>query len=196
MFILNSLLLGVALAMDAFTVSCADGMACGGGVRRAVKVSSVFGMFQMIMPLAGWIFVTLLTDLFEQIRQFIPWISLLILGFLGAKMINDGLSEQDEEKAAAGFGGLILQGVATSIDALSAGLTFTDNPAYEVIIGSAVIGVVTFGICMAGVIFGEKIRSLVGNRGTVAGGVILILIGVEIFLKAVFDASVPLFLIR
>ncbi len=196
MFLLNSLLLGVALAMDAFTVSCADGMACGGGVRRAVKVSSVFGMFQMIMPLAGWIFVTLLTDLFEQVRQFIPWISLLILGFLGAKMINDGLSEQDEEKAAAGFGGLILQGVATSIDALSAGLTFTDNPAYEVIIGSAVIGVVTFGICMAGVIFGEKIRSLVGNRGTVAGGVILILIGVEIFLKAVFDASVPLFLIR
>lgn len=196
MFLLNSLLLGVALAMDAFTVSCADGMACGGGVRRAVKVSSVFGTFQMIMPLAGWIFVTLLTDLFEQIRQFIPWISLLILGFLGAKMINDGLSEQDEEKAAAGFGGLILQGVATSIDALSAGLTFTDNPAYEVIIGSAVIGVVTFGICMTGVIFGEKIRSLVGNRGTVAGGVILILIGVEIFLKAVFDASVPLFLIR
>ena len=196
MFVLNSVLLGIALAMDAFTVSCADGMACGGGVRRAVKVSTVFGSFQMIMPLAGWFLVTVLTDLFDQIRQFIPWVSLLILGWLGVKMIIEGLSAKDEEKAAAGFGGLLLQGVATSIDALSAGLSFTEDPVYEVIIGSAIIGIVTFGICMAGVIFGEKIRSVVGNRGTVAGGVILILIGAEIFIKALLDSEAPLFLIR
>ena len=128
LFFLNSALLGVGLAMDAFSVSLANGLNEPQMKRgRMVSIAGVFGGFQALMPMLGWLCVHTIVQYFKAFDRFIPWIALILLGYIGGKMLWEGLhGGEDDEKPAMSFGMLLVQGVATSIDALSVGFTIAD----------------------------------------------------------------------
>lgn len=187
MFFLNAGLFGIGLAMDAFSVSMANGLAEPDmKKRKSLGIAGVFGIFQTAMPLIGWLCIHTLFEAFESFQRFIPWIALALLGFLGGRMLIEGIRGTDAPQAAAlGIGALLVQGIATSIDALSVGFTIAELDLAEALIEALIIGVVTFGICIAGVYIGRKLGAQISGKATVVGGVILILIGIEIFLKGV-----------
>ncbi|MCR5385102.1 MAG: manganese efflux pump MntP family protein [Saccharofermentans sp.] len=193
--ILNSLLLGVGLAMDAFSVSIANGIVESNMRKgRMLKIAGVYAVFQTVMPLIGWLLVTTVAHIFVSFSVFIPWIALILLLFIGGKMVIEGIKdrkkgEKKEEKSETSkltFGALILQGIATSIDALSVGFTIADYSFIQAFASSLIIGVVTLVICLIGLIFGKKIGNKFSSIATIIGGVILILIGIEVFVKGIF----------
>lgn len=188
-FIANSVLFGVGLAMDAFSVSMANGLnepKMGKG--RMCAIAGTFCGYQIIMPLIGWVCVHTIANLFDSFRKFIPWIALILLLYIGGKMFIEGVRSKgsEDEKPAVGFGALMVQGIATSIDALSVGFTISDYTAAAAITESIIIGIVTFGICIAGLLIGKKFGTKLANKASILGGVILIVIGIEIFVKGVF----------
>ena len=184
-FFLNSLLLGVGLAIDAFSVSVVNGIYEPLiKKRRACLIAGVFAVFQFIMPLIGWVLVKTLITVFSALERFIPYFALLLLGFLGVKSIIAGI-KNEEEKVAVGFGALIVQGIATSIDALSVGLTIADYGVIAALIASAIIGAVTFILCFVGVIIGKNIGKVASRYANIIGGIVLIAIGIEIFIKGI-----------
>lgn len=196
-FILNSVLLGVGLAMDAFSISVANGIVEPDMRKtRMFKISGVYAVFQFLMPLIGWFLVTTVAEIFTAFHKFIPWIALVLLLFIGGKMVVEGIKdkkqggkkEKEEVKEAKKltWGALIVQGVATSIDALSVGFTIADYSFLRAFASSLIIGVVTLVICLLGLIFGKKIGAKFVSTATIIGGVILILIGIEIFVKGFF----------
>ena len=188
-FFIKSCLLGVGLAMDAFSVSLANGLnepkmkkgkMCG--------IAGVFALFQALMPMIGWICVHTVLQYFQMFEKFIPWIALILLAFIGGKMLLEGIKggDEEEEKVGVGFGALLVQGVATSIDALSVGFTISEYGLIMAIVCAAIIAVVTFAICMAGLGIGKKFGTKLSNKAAILGGVILIGIGLEIFITGVF----------
>ena len=186
LFILNSILFGIGLAMDAFSVSLANGLNEPRITLSSImRIAGTFGLFQTAMPLVGWLCVHTIAEAFQSFQRFIPWIALALLLYLGIKMIVEGLHDQAEEKESLHGWGLLLQGVATSIDALSVGFTISEYSFPFALIESVIIGVVTFGICVVGLFLGKKIGTKVSGKATVIGGIILILIGLEIFVKGV-----------
>ena len=194
--ILNSVLLGVGLAMDAFSVSIANGIIEPGMRKgRMLKIAGVYAIFQMLMPMLGWLLVTTLEEIFKSFSVLIPWIALILLLFIGGKMVIEGIlerkkgdSKESKESAPAKltFGALILQGIATSIDALSVGFTISEYSVLRAFASSFIIGVVTLVICLIGLIFGKKIGNKFSSIATIIGGVILILIGIEVFVRGIF----------
>ena len=191
LFILNSILFGVGLAMDAFSVSMANGlrepdMKTG----RMCIIAGTFAFFQILMPLLGWVCVHTIAEMFEGFQRLIPWIALLLLGYIGGKMLLEGLrgeeSEPGAEAAAVGWSGLMLQGIATSIDALSVGFTIAEYSWRAALTEALIIGVVTFLICLAGLRIGKFFGMRLAGKASILGGVILIAIGLEIFLTGVF----------
>ena len=189
LFCLNSILFGVGLAMDAFSVSMANGlheprMKTG----RMCLIAETFGLFQVLMPLLGWVCVHTVAELFTGFRRVIPWIALLLLGFIGGKMLLEGLRGEgsDADAVAVGLGRLLLQGIATSIDALSVGFTIADSSWPAALTEALIIGLVTFAICLAGLRIGKFFGTKLAGKASILGGVILIAIGLEIFLKGVF----------
>lgn len=188
-FVLNSVLLGVGLAMDAFSVSMANGlnepkMKKG----RMCGIAGVFAGFQAFMPMAGWVCVHTILQYFRAFEKFIPWIALALLCFIGGKMLLEGVrgGGQDAEKPGVGLGELLVQGVATSIDALSVGFTIAGYGPMMALAASLIIAAVTFVICMGGLEIGKKFGTKLSNRAQLVGGVILIAIGIEIFVTGVF----------
>ncbi len=197
MFFINSVLLGFALAMDAFSVSASNGLREPDMKKRKIfLIAGVFGAFQAVMPISGWFFVTSLEHFFSVVRSVIPWASLLLLCFLGVKMIIEGIKCETADGTGTGLRALLVQGVATSIDALSVGLTISDYTVPEAVLSALIIGAVTFAICVAGVLIGRKLGTLLSGKGSIIGGVVLIGIGIEIFVKALIDTSAPLLFIR
>lgn len=192
--IINSLLLGVGLAMDAFSVSIANGIVESGmRKRRMFLIAGVYAVFQLLMPMLGWLLVTTLEEIFTKFSVLIPWIALILLLFIGGKMIVEAILEKksgrktDEEQVTKlTFKTLIVQGIATSIDALSVGFTIADYSLKRAFAASLIIGVVTLVICLIGLIFGRKIGEKISGTATIIGGIILIVIGIEIFVKGVF----------
>ena len=192
--IINSLLLGVGLAMDAFSVSIANGIVESGmRKRRMLLIAGVYAVFQFMMPMLGWLLVTTLEEIFTKFSILIPWIALVLLLFIGGKMIVEAILEKkngrktDEEQVTKlTFKTLIVQGIATSIDALSVGFTIADYSFMRAFAASLIIGVVTLVICLIGLIFGRKIGEKISGTATIIGGIILIVIGIEIFVKGVF----------
>ncbi len=188
LFILNSILFGVGLAMDAFSVSVANGLAAPDMPRaRAVRIAGTFGLFQTGMPLIGWLCVHTIAEQFEAFQKFIPWIALALLLFIGGKMVWEGIRDKDSGEAKEPLRGvaLIVQGIATSIDALSVGFTIAEYRFPLALTEALVIGTVTFALCMAGILLGRKIGTKLAGKATVFGGIILILIGLEIFLTGI-----------
>ncbi len=189
MFILNSILFGIALAMDAFSVSLANGLNEPQMKRkRMCDIAGTFCGFQIAMPLIGWFCVHTIAEKFQAFQRFIPWIALALLLYIGGKMLIEGIKNKstDEEKPAVGFWALMLQGVATSIDALSVGFTISDYKFPEALTEALIIGIVTFVICIGGLILGRKFGTKLAGKAGILGGVILIGIGIEIFVKGVF----------
>ena len=185
-FILNSILFGVGLVMDAFSVSLANGLNEPKITLSSVlRIAGTFGVFQTAMPLVGWLCVHRIAEAFQSVQRFIPWIALALLLYIGIKMIVEGMRDQEEDRESLHGWGLLLQGVATSIDALSVGFTIAEYSFPFALIESVIIGIVTFGICVAGLFLGKKIGTRVSGKATIIGGIILILIGLEIFLKSV-----------
>lgn len=189
MFFINSILFGVGLAMDAFSVSMANGLNEPDMRKsRITLIAGTFCGFQIVMPLIGWLCVHTIADKFDAFQKFIPWIALLLLLYIGGKMLIEGLRKKggDEVSGAVGLGALMVQGVATSIDALSVGFTIADYSLPAALTEALIIGVVTFALCVGGVLIGKKFGTVLANKASILGGVILIAIGIEIFVKGVF----------
>ena len=193
LFIINSILLGAGLAMDAFSVSLANGLRDPRmGFSGMSRIAGCFGFFQVMMPLLGWFLVRSAAALFSSFERMIPWIALALLLFLGSRMIMEGRREEDahgEDRSAgpapAGNFELLLQGVATSIDALSVGFTIASYQADRAVTASLIIGIVTYLLCMAGLLIGKRFGTGLSGKASVLGGCILIFIGLEIFLRGV-----------
>ncbi len=190
-FVIQSVMLGVGLAMDAFSVSLANGLnEPKMKVKRMCLIAGVFAFFQALMPLIGWFCVHNLIRFFSVFEKFIPWIALLLLGIIGGKMLIEGIRNKEEDKeeceSSLGFKLLMVQGIATSIDALSVGFTISEYGFLMAFVSALIIAAVTFVICMAGVIIGKKFGTKLSNKASILGGVILTLIGLEIFITGVF----------
>ena len=190
MNLINSMLLGVGLAMDAFTVSVANGLnEPNMRKRRMCLIAFTYAFFQFAMPLIGWVCVRTIVEKFKVFELFIPWIALLLLGYIGGKMLYEGIRDKYSEEIITTeltLGLLMMQGVATSIDALSVGFTISGYVFMEALCACVVIAVVTFVICMIGLLAGKKIGMKLAGRASILGGLILIGIGIEIFVKGVF----------
>ncbi len=189
LFFANSALLGVGLAMDAFSVSMANGLNEPNMHKtRMASIAGVFGFFQFLMPMLGWICVHTVVEYFSAFERFIPWIALILLCYIGGKMLIEGIrnkGESAEEEAAKGlsFSGLLVQGVATSIDALSVGFTIAEYDWTMALTSSLIIAAVTFCICMGGLLIGKKAGTHLSGKASILGGIILIAIGLEIFIS-------------
>lgn len=171
-----------------FSVSLANGLnEVHMKKRKLFLISGTFGFFQALMPMLGWVCVHTIVEYFKAFEKFIPWIALALLGFIGGKMLFEGIRNNDEVPAKTlTFGGLLVQGVATSIDALSVGFTIAEYNWITALVSSLIIAVVTFIVCSFAVILGKKFGERLAGRATILGGVILIGIGIEIFITGVF----------
>lgn len=226
--IANSLLLGVGLAMDAFSVSIANGLENPTMKRsKAFLIPLVFALFQAVMPMIGWTCVHFVAEKFAVFNKIVPYIALVLLSFIGGKMIFEAIKELKEKKAndesekiedngsteesdthekedvvfveeasktsetkekakKLGIVALLVQGIATSIDALSVGFTISEYNYVEAIASASIIAVVTYVICLVGVFVGQKIGRKFTGKAEIVGGIILIAIGLEIFIKSFF----------
>ena len=185
-FFFTSVMLGVGLAMDAFSVSLANGLNEPGMRKyKMCGMAGIFAAFQFAMPLIGWILVSTAAKLFGVFEKMIPWIALALLGYIGGKMLYEGIkNDGEEENPAVGLKGVLVQGVATSIDALSVGFTISHYHFLEAVIACLVIGIVTFFICYVGLEIGKKAGTKLAGKAGILGGAILIFIGLEIFITS------------
>ena len=189
LFVFNSCLLGVGLAMDAFSVSIANGLTESHMKKgRMAAIAGVYAFFQFFMPMVGWFCVHTIATLFASFQRFIPWIALLLLCYIGGSMLLEGIREMknptpEDEKQESFLTPrtLLLQGVATSIDALSVGFTIASYGPLAAFFCSLLIALVTFVICMAGLLFGKSFGERLSGKASIFGGIILIAIGLEIF---------------
>lgn len=195
-FIFNNILLGVGLAMDAFSVSMANGLSRPKMSRRMkFFILLVFAGFQFLMPITGWLCVRFIVNAFSLFRHAIPWISLFLLLYIGVKMLIEGLNEGQHEKNGEKkkcadnrelkLGELLLQGVATSIDALSVGFTIANYCTFQAIMSGFIIGGITFALCSCGLNIGQRFGTRLSGKASISGGIILICIGIEIFITGV-----------
>ena len=194
-FFFNSITLGAGLAMDAFSVSLANGLnePCMRRA-RAAGIAGVFAFFQGLMPLFGWVCVHTVVEKFAIFEKFIPWIALALLGFIGTKMLVEGIrcrcsseSESCEcQNKRVSLAALLLQGVATSIDALSVGFTISEYDITAALVSALIIAAITFVICLGGIFLGKKFGTAFAGKSSVFGGIILIVIGLEIFITSFF----------
>lgn len=181
--VFQSMALGVALAMDAFSVSMANGLNDPGMKKKKMCViAGTFAGFQFAMPMIGWFCVTTIKEIFAMFETFIPWLALFLLLCIGGTMLLDGIrgGEEADSTAQLSVKLLALQGIATSIDALSTGFTTFSYSAFQAFLSSLIIAAVTFFICIAGVRIGKTFGTRLAGRAQMLGGVILILIGLKI----------------
>jgi len=186
MFFLESILLGIGLAMDAFSASLANGLSEQGMKKgKMLGIAGTFAFFQGLMPLIGWICVHTILEQFAAFEKCIPWIALVLLSFIGGKMLLDGIRNREEcELRKVGIAALLVQGVATSIDALSVGFTIAEYGFGDALAAVSIIAALTFIICFGGVYLGKKFGTKLSGKATVLGGVILIFIGIEIVISS------------
>ncbi len=189
MFFLNSIFLGAGLAMDAFSVSLANGLnETKMKKKRMCKIAGIFSIFQCLMPLIGWVCVHTIIMYFKSFEKLIPWIALILLLIIGGKMLIEGIRYKgtDAEPPKVGFAALMIQGIATSIDALSVGFTIAEYGFLMALVSAVIIGIVTFIICFIGLALGKKFGTKLAGKASILGGIILIGIGIEIFVTGVF----------
>lgn len=191
-FFLNSMLLGIGLAMDAFSVSLANGlsepqMKAG----RMHVIAGTYSFFQFAMPLIGWVCVHTIVERFRAFEKFVPWIALALLGYIGGEMLVKGIRKEESREHSDGekphaitAGKLLVQGVATSIDALSVGFTIEQYEFPMALTASVIIAVVTHGLCLGGLAIGRKFGVRLADKASIVGGLILIGIGIEILIKS------------
>ena len=198
MGLLEILLLGVALATDAFSVTISNTFAFDDHrFSRLMRMPLFFGLFQFGMSLAGYFVGGIAAELIEK---YAGMVSLVILGFIGSNMLYSGYkalkedaSEEDEEEAQQGaqqgaqqsattlsYGKLLFQAVATAIDAFAVGVSFRAH-SVDILVASALFGIITAILCTIALFVGKKLGSLLGDRAEMVGGIVLILIGLKAF---------------
>ena len=188
-FLINSILLGIGLAMDAFSVSCANGLGEPDMKKgRMAGVAGVYAVFQFMMPMIGWLCVRTIDGIFAGFRSVVPWIALVLLLWIGGKMIfgffkKDKDKEEEKEKKILTFGLLIVQGIATSVDALSVGFAIAGYKVTTALAACAIFGIETFIICVCGIVIGKKVGTKFVGKALLLGGIILIAIGIEMVVK-------------
>ena len=177
MSISEIILIGVALSMDAFAVSLSSGMMYSGLTRKQkISMPLAFGLFQGIMPIIGYFLGSLFSDF---ITKWDGPIALVILGFIGINMIKYGLTaDEAKEPKRLTIQTLLLQAVATSIDAFAVGVTFAAGGA-DIFTAAPIVAVTTFTLSLIAVIIGEKVGEKLGDRAEIIGGIILIIIGIK-----------------
>lgn len=186
-FFLNNILIGIGLSMDAFSVSVANGLTHNCLSKRQTHlIAGTFGVFQGVMPMLGWLCVHTILSIFEIFSVVIPYVSLAILSYIGIKMLIEGIKGECVDACRRlSIGALLVQGVATSIDALSVGFVIASLGVMEAIVSALIIAVVTYLVCLIGVNIGRTVGHKYSKYATIAGGVILIVIGLEIFLTGI-----------
>ena len=181
----NSILLGFGLSMDAFSVSVANGLKEKEfRLSSCLRICGTFALFQFLMPLIGWWCVRTVIETLSVVRKFLPIASFVLLSFVGVKMIVDNIFKGARDEHTRGGSSLILQGIATSLDALSVGITISEYGIDEAIGASLIIGLVTLIVCYSGVVLGSYVRVKTSSKMEIIGGVILILIGAEILITS------------
>lgn len=192
--ILISIGLGVGLAMDACAVSMSNGLnEPQMKLWKALLIAAIFGVFQGLMPMIGWVCVNFVVEQFEQFAPCIPYIALALLAIIGGKMLYDGIKRKEGDDVTVRtltLGMLLAQAVATSIDALSTGFSLVKiagNVWWLALISAGVIAVITFGLSLGSVYLGKKFGNKLGNKAQIVGGVILIAIGLEIFISGILS---------
>ncbi|WP_366140123.1 manganese efflux pump MntP family protein [uncultured Ruminococcus sp.] len=179
-------LIGVGLSMDAFAVSICKGLNMKKiNYKHALIIGGFFGGFQALMPFLGWA----LGSQFEQYIESIDhWIAFILLTFIGGKMVYESIKGGDDEESShedkLDLKELFILAVATSIDALAAGVTFAFLEV-SIVPSITLIGITTFVISVGGVVIGNRFGSKYKNKAEIAGGIILILIGLKILLEGV-----------
>ncbi len=178
------ILIALGLSADAFAVSIANSM-CIKNMKfwQGFSIAFVFGIFQGVMPVIGY---ALGNTFAGAIEKYDHVIALVLLGIIGVKMIHDGLNITDNDHDInikdLTFGLLLVQGVATSIDAMAIGVSFSALKV-SIVSSAAIIALVTFVVCIIGIRLGKRIAKFLGNKVEIIGGVILILIGLKIFVQ-------------
>ena len=171
--------------MDAFSVSLVHGLRTPDmNAGRRFRIAGIFALFQFLMPVLGWGLVHTIVTAFRAFERFIPWIALLLLVYIGGKMLLEGIRGETESEMSSN---LLMQAVATSIDALSVGFTIAEYTALQAVSAAVIIAVVTFAVCTAGVEIGKKIGTRLSGKASILGGVILIFIGLEIFIRGILS---------
>ena len=157
-------------------------------MKKMCGIAGTFAAFQAIMPMTGWLCVHTVVEYFRTFEKFIPWIALILLSFIGGSMLKSGIfgTDGDEEIPGVGLKALFIQGIATSIDALSVGFTIAEYDWLMALVCSVIIAAVTFFICMTGLSLGKRFGTKLSNKADILGGVILIAIGLEIFISNIF----------
>ena len=189
MGLIELIILSVGLAMDAFSVSLANGLhEPKMRMKKMCGIAGTFGAFQAIMPMTGWLCVHTIVEYFRTFEKFIPWIALILLGYIGGSMLINGIrgTGEDDEIPGVGPKALFVQGIATSIDALSVGFTISEYDWLMALVCSLIIATVTLIICLSGLVIGKKFGTKLSNKAAMLGGIILIAIGIEIFVSNVF----------
>lgn len=196
MAIWEILLIGVALSMDAFAASLTDGMTEPKmKIRKVLLIAGLFGLFQGLMPLIGYYCGYAFSSLVEKIA---PWLSFALLAFIGGKMIFDcvkemvqkkrGVAKEEKPEKRTGMGKLLVQAVATSLDALAVGVTLlaaetNKGLPFHVSLCALCIAVITFSLSTAAVFIGKKAGDKFADKAELLGGIILVLIGVKILVE-------------
>lgn len=184
---LENIILGIALSMDAFSISLANGLAEPKMKFRKISlIAAIFAISQFLMPLFGWICVHTVAEHFVFFRKLIPWIALILLSYLGGNMLFSGIGSKYERESVSSvnIGSVLVSGIATSIDSLSVGFTISAYTFSEALMCALTIGVVTFSLCIAGVFTGKHFGKSLSNKAEILGGAILIFIGIEIFISS------------
>lgn len=178
-------LIALGLSMDAFAVSVSNGMCFRNfGIKQIFAAAFSFGLFQMLMPIIGYFAGYTFSDAISSLDH---WIALILLGAIGGKMIYDGITElrnPDSCPAQRCFTVrvLLLQAIATSIDALAVGIGFAVMQV-EIVHAAAFVGIITFTCCLLGSFLGHRFGMILGKRAEILGGIILVGIGVKIFIE-------------
>lgn len=179
MSIVEIVILGLALSMDAFAVTISNSFAYPKISRaRSFSMPLAFGFFQFLMPVVGFVLGQLVSDF---ITQYAGIITFVILGFIGGKMIWDAFHEEEGEEASEQtltMLVLLFQAVATSIDALAVGVSFAALEV-NVLTSSGIIGVTTALTCIVALVIGKRFGNALGEKATIIGGVVLVLIGLK-----------------
>ena len=186
-FVTYSVALGAALAMDAFSVSVSDAIRNPSMKKsRMCAIAFVYAFFQFAMPMIGYVCVKFICSIFTVFQRFVPWIALVLLLYIGGKMIFEAISKKEGDEKSECVQKkrtIFVQGIATSIDALSVGFTLSSFSALKAFSASVIIALVTFLICLSGLLLGKKVGERLSGRAEIVGGAILVIIGLEIFLK-------------
>lgn len=186
-FFLNCVMFGFGLAVDAFLISLSNGLNAPNISRgKMCAMASVFALFQLIAPMLGWLCINTIAKRFDMFEEYLSWIALIVLCYIGVKMILDGARRKNtlEEKPKVGLGALLIQASVTSVDALSVGFTIADRSPQAALVGSAIIAAVTFGAFIGGFCIGKRYGTLLANRASILGGVIFIFIGIEVLVNS------------